>query len=87
MLHSANIEKFTHEAELRKMQSRLAVIKVPVICFQCRNDDLINTTNALFAKKITQSQSLSIRMIPNRGHLLIFDEAQRIRSVIKEMIG
>lgn len=88
MLHSANIEKFTHEAELRKMQYRWHEIKVPVIYFQGKNDDLIYTTNALFAQnKITQSQSLSIRMIPNRGHLLIYDEAKRIKSAIRELIG
>lgn len=51
MLHSANIDKFTHEAELRKMQSRWHEIKVPVIYFQGKNDNLIYTTNALFAQK------------------------------------
>jgi pimeloyl-ACP methyl ester carboxylesterase len=88
MLHSANVEKFTHESELRKMQNRWDEIKVPVIYFQGKNDDLIYTTNALFAKnKITKSQSLSIRMIPNRGHLLVFDEEKRIKSAIGEMMG
>ncbi|MCU0404130.1 MAG: alpha/beta hydrolase [Chitinophagaceae bacterium] len=88
MLHSANVEKFTHEAELMKMKNRWDEIKVPVIYFQGKNDDLIYTTNALFAKKrITGSQSLSIRMIPNRGHLLVFDEEKRIKSALYEMIG
>jgi pimeloyl-ACP methyl ester carboxylesterase len=88
MLHSANVEKFTHKSELRKMQHRWDEIKVPVIYFQGKNDDLIYTTNAAFAKsKITQSHSLSIRMIPNRGHLLVFDEEKRIKSAIGEMIG
>ena len=86
MLHSANVEKFSHEEELLKMQNRWNEIKVPVIYFQGKNDDLIYTSNARFAKKrITKSQSLSIRMIPNRGHLLVHDEAKRIKSAIFEM--
>jgi pimeloyl-ACP methyl ester carboxylesterase len=88
MLHSANVEKFTHEAELLKMENRWNEIEVPVIYFQGKNDDLIYTTNALFAKKnITNSESLSIRMIPNRGHLLVYDEATRIKTALVEMLG
>lgn len=88
MLHSANVEKFTHEAELLKMKNRWDEIKVPVIYFQGKNDDLIYTSNALFAKNnITGSKSLSIRMIPDRGHLLVYDEAKRIKTAIVEMLG
>ncbi len=87
MLHSANIEKFSHEAQLKVMQNRWKEIKVPVIYFQGKDDDLIYTTNAVFAKKyITKSQKLSIRMIPNRGHLLVYDEAKRIKSAMLEMM-
>jgi pimeloyl-ACP methyl ester carboxylesterase len=87
MLHSANVEKFTHEEQLEKMRNRWNEIKVPIIYFQGKNDDLIYTSNALFAKKeITQSKSLSIRMIPNRGHLLVFDEEKRIKAAILEMM-
>lgn len=88
MLHSANVEKFSHAAELEKMRHRWNEINVPVIYFQGKNDDLIYTTNAIFAKKnITKSESLSIRMIPNRGHLLVFDEEKRIKTAIREMMN
>jgi pimeloyl-ACP methyl ester carboxylesterase len=87
MLHSANVEKFTHEAELRKMKNRWHELKVPVLYLQGKNDDLVYTSNAVFAKqKITQSQYLSIQMIPNRGHLLIFDEAKKIKADVMEML-
>jgi pimeloyl-ACP methyl ester carboxylesterase len=87
MLHSANVEKFTHEGELMKMKDRWDEINVPVVYYQGKNDDLIYTTNAEFAKrKITNSQSLSIRMIPERGHLLVYDEAKRIKEGIREML-
>ena len=87
MLHSANIEKFSHKAQLKVMQKRWKEIKVPVIYFQGKNDDLIYTSNAIFAKKyITKSQNLSIRMIPNRGHLLVIAEAKRIKMALLEMM-
>jgi pimeloyl-ACP methyl ester carboxylesterase len=87
MLHSANVEKFTHKAQLKIMQKRWKEIKVPVIYYQGKNDDLIYTSNAVFAKKfITKSESLSIRMIPDRGHLLVYDEAKRIKGAMLEMM-
>jgi esterase/lipase len=87
MVHCANVEKFTHKEQLSKMRNRWNEIKVPVIYFQGKNDNLIYTTNALFARKqITQSESLSIRMIPNRGHLLVYDEAPRIKKAMIEML-
>lgn len=87
MLHSANVEKFTHQAQLEAMQDRWDEIQVPVIYYQGQKDDLVYTTNADFAReKITQTPSLSIRMIPNRGHLLVYDEARRIKQGILEMI-
>lgn len=88
MLHSANVEKFSHHHQLEQMRHRWHEIEVPVIYLQGENDDLIYTSNALFAQKhITRAKMLSIRMIPNRGHLLIYDEATRIRKAIDEMLG
>ncbi|MCU0373859.1 MAG: alpha/beta hydrolase [Chitinophagaceae bacterium] len=88
MLHSANVEKFSHHHQLEQMRHRWHEIEVPVIYLQGEKDDLIYTSNALFAQKhITRAKMLSIRMIPNRGHLLIYDEAPRIRRAITEMLG
>lgn len=88
MLHSANVEKFSHHHQLEQMRHRWHEIEVPVIYLQGENDDLIYTSNALFAQKhITRAKMLSIRIIPNRGHLLIYDEATRIRKAIDEMLG
>ncbi len=88
MLHSANIEKFSHQEQLEKMRNRWKEIELPVTYFQGEKDDLIYTTNAIFAKKyITASERLSIRMIPNRGHLLVYDEAPRIKKAILEMMS
>lgn len=87
MIHSANVEKFTHKAELAKMVGRWSEIKIPVHYYQGTNDDLIYTSNAVFAKNnITKSEVLAIRMIPNRGHLLVYSEETLLRKGMFEMI-
>jgi pimeloyl-ACP methyl ester carboxylesterase len=86
MLHTADIEKFNHKAQLEKLQPRLKEIEVPVIYMQGENDNLIYTSNALYAKKhFINAASLSVRMIPDRGHLLIYKEQNRIRHAMDEM--
>lgn len=86
MLHSADVEKFNHRQQLENMRPRLAEIKVPVIYMQGANDDLVYTTNAAYAKNnLSNASSLSIRMIPDRGHLLIYKEQDRIRKTMDEM--
>jgi len=88
MLHSANVEKFSHKEELEKMKNRWSEIEAPVIYIQGENDDLIYPTNAIFAKKhITNTNYLSVRMLPNRGHLLVFKEEKRIKRAMYEMMG
>jgi pimeloyl-ACP methyl ester carboxylesterase len=87
MIHSANVEKLTHEAELRKMEPRWGEIRVPVFYFQGMEDDLIYTTNAAFARrKLVQARHLSITMIPHRGHLLVYDEAPRLKQALADML-
>lgn len=86
MLHTADVEKFNHRAQLEKLQPRLKEIKVPVIYMQGENDGLIYTSNATYAKKqFSNAASLSVRMIPDRGHLLIYKEQNRIRHAMDEM--
>lgn len=88
MLHSANVEKFSHKEQLEKMRNRWSEIQAPVIYIQGKNDDLIYPSNAVFAKKnITRTNYLSVRMLPNRGHLLVFKEEKRIKRAMYEMMG
>jgi pimeloyl-ACP methyl ester carboxylesterase len=87
MIHSANVEKLTHEAELRKMEPRWGEIRVPVFYFQGIDDDLIYTTNAAFARrKLVNARHLSITMIPNRGHLLVYNEAPRLKQALADIL-
>jgi pimeloyl-ACP methyl ester carboxylesterase len=87
MLKSANAEKVHHRQELEKMLPLWGNIKAPVIYLQGADDGLVFTTNAAFAKThLTNVPYLSIEMIPNEGHLLVFSEKQKIDSSIIKMI-
>jgi len=87
MLKTANSEKIHHKEELTKMLPLWGKIHVPVIYLQGREDGLVDTTNASFAREhITNAPSLDIRMIPGRGHLIAFAEKDRVDKAIVEML-
>ncbi|MES1160775.1 MAG: alpha/beta hydrolase [Bacteroidota bacterium] len=87
MLKSANREKVHHYEELTKMLPLWPLIHVPVIYLQGMEDGLVSTSNAGFAKAhLINASSLDIRMIPGRGHLIAFNERERIAGAIREML-
>jgi uncharacterized protein len=87
MLKTANQEKIHHKEELTKMLPLWQRIRVPVIYLQGREDGLVDTTNASFAREhLTNVPSLDIRMIPGRGHLIAFAEKDRVEKAILEML-
>jgi pimeloyl-ACP methyl ester carboxylesterase len=87
MLKSANREKVHHHDELTRMLPLWPRIHVPVIYLQGMNDSLVSTSNAAFAKThLVNAPSLDIRMIPGRGHLIAFNERDRICAAIREML-
>lgn len=87
MLQSANREKVWHRAELTKMLPLWSRIHVPVMYLQGQDDKLVDTSNETFAREhLTNVPSLNIQMIPGRGHLIAFDEKDRIIKTIVSMI-
>jgi pimeloyl-ACP methyl ester carboxylesterase len=87
MLKTANREKVHHREELTKMLPLWGRIHVPVIYMQGQDDHLVDTSNETFARQhLTNVPSLDIRMIPGRGHLIIFDEKPRVEKAILDMI-
>jgi len=87
MLQTANAEKIHHKEELDKMLPLWGKIHVPVIYLQGEEDELVDTSNATFARQhLTNVPSLEIQMIPGRGHLIAFAEKDRIEKAILEMI-
>lgn len=87
MLQTANREKVHHKDELAKMLPLWNRIRVPVMYLQGQEDRLVDTSNASFAREhLTNVPSLNIQMIPGRGHLIAFDEKDRIIRTIVNMI-
>ena len=87
MLATANTEKIHHKEELTRMLPLWDRIHVPVIYLQGREDELVDTSNASFAREhLTKVPSLDIRMIPGRGHLIAFAEKDRIEEAILELL-
>ena len=87
MLQTANTEKIHHKEELTRMLPLWDRIHVPVIYLQGQEDELVDTSNASFAREhLKNAPSLDIRMIPGRGHLIAFAEKDRIEKAILELL-
>lgn len=87
MLQSANREKVHHQEELTRMLPLWSRIHVPVNYLQGTNDELVSPSNSDFAKThLTNVPSLTIQMIPGRGHLIAFNEEERITQAILDML-
>lgn len=87
MLQTANREKVQHKEELTKMLPLWGRIHVPVMYLQGQEDELVDTSNERFAREhLTNVPYLNIQMIPGRGHLIAFDEKDRIIKTIVNMI-
>ncbi len=87
MLQSANTEKIHHKEELTKMLPLWQNIHIPVTYMQGEKDELVDTSNASFAREhLVNVPSLDVQMIPGRGHLIAFDEKARIEQAILDML-
>src|SRR6201996_5260891 len=87
MLQTANQEKLHHKDELTKMLPLWDRIHVPVRYLQGEQDKLVDTTNAGFARAhLINAPSLDIKMIPGRGHLIAFNEKDKIENAIIQLL-
>ena len=83
IFRSANTEKVHHKAELEKMLPYWKNIRVPVYYLQGANDDIVDTTNAGFAREqLVNAPSLEIKFLKGRKHLLAQYEWPAIRNAI-----
>jgi len=82
----ANTEKVHHREELEKMLPLWKNIKVPVVYLQGENDEIVDTSNASFARRqLVNAPYLDIRMIPGRGHRLAQFEWPQFRQGILDL--
>jgi pimeloyl-ACP methyl ester carboxylesterase len=83
MFRSANTEKVYHKEELEKMLPHWKNIRVPVMYLQGAHDDIVDTSNAGFARKqLVNAPYLNIHFFPNRAHRLAQYEWPAIRESI-----
>lgn len=86
LFRSANTEKVHHKEELKKMLPLWEKIKVPVAYLQGEDDNIIDTANAGFAKKmLINAPYLDIRFIKGRQHRLARYEWPTIRKAILDI--
>ena len=83
LFRSANTEKYYHKRELEKMLPYWKDIKVPVYYLQGVDDDIVDTSNASFAREqLVNVPSLEVKFLPGRKHLLARYEWKSIREAI-----
>jgi len=86
LFQSANTEKVHHKKELEQMLPYWKDIKVPVIYLQGENDNIVDTTNASFAKKqLVNVPYLDVQFVKNRAHRLAQFEWPLIRENLMRM--
>jgi pimeloyl-ACP methyl ester carboxylesterase len=83
MFRSANTEKVHHKEELEKMLPYWKNIRVPVAYLQGVNDNIVDTSNAGFARQhLVNVPYLDIEFIPGRSHRLAQFEWPRFKEAI-----
>lgn len=83
MFRSANTEKVYHKQELEKMLPLWKNIRVPVAYLQGENDEIVDTSNASFARKhLINAPYLDIQFVKGRGHRLAQFEWPRFKEEI-----
>lgn len=86
IFRSANTEKVHHKEELKKMLPFWKNIKIPVIYLQGESDDIVDTSNAGFAREqLVNAPYLDIQFIKQRYHRLAQYEWQAIRDAIMKV--
>ena len=88
MFQSANKEKIAHKNELTKMLPYWKNIKVPVMYMQGEKDELIDTSNAGFAKThLTNAPYLYVHFFTGKPHFIPYSEHHFIRQKIFDMLS
>lgn len=86
LFRSANTEKVHHKKELEKMLPYWKNIRVPVIYLQGEHDDIVDTSNASFAREhLINVPYLDIRWMKGRFHRLAQFEWPAIRKAIVDV--
>lgn len=83
IFRSANTEKYYHKRELEQMLPYWKNIRVPVYYLQGMEDNIVDTSNASFAREhLVNVPELEIKFLPGRKHMLARYEWQEIKKAI-----
>lgn len=86
IFRSANTEKFHHKRELEAMMPLWKNLRVPVYYVQGEGDDIVDTSNASFAREqMVNVPSLKIKMLKDRKHRLAQFEWKEIKAAILDV--
>lgn len=86
MFRSANTEKVHHKKELEKMLPYWKNIHVPVAYLQGEKDEIVDTSNAGFARKhLVNVPCLYIQFVKRRGHRLAQFEWPKFKEAIMKV--
>lgn len=84
MMNVATKEKFSHSAEMRKLQKDWKGLKTPTYVLVGENDDIADTANYSFARKNITNCSALFMKLSNTGHLITYQHPDLIRSLLLE---
>lgn len=84
MLNVATKEKFSHSAEMKKLQEDWKGLKTPTYVLVGENDAVADTANYSFARKNITNCSALFMKLSNTGHLITHQHPDLIRSLLLE---
>jgi len=83
----SNEELVILEDELRKIEDRWDEVDAPVTFFHGTNDMLVPVENMAFAReKLKANPALSLDLIPNGSHFIIWSEPEKVRQHIVDLL-
>jgi pimeloyl-ACP methyl ester carboxylesterase len=81
-INSANDEKLSHVAELKKMVPEWSTLTIPATVVQGGADNIIYPENFEFAKKALQDKQAEFIFLPEAGHLIRVQRPDVVRSIL-----
>jgi pimeloyl-ACP methyl ester carboxylesterase len=84
-LKNATAEKFSHVAELRRLQPLWARLQTPVTVAQGDADQLVDPANLEFARKMLNGKQAEFISIPGGGHLVRWQHPELVNSILEKI--
>jgi len=85
-LKVAGDEKFSHEEELRKMESGWSKIDIPVVHLHGEKDNLVPYRNVEFSRKVIADSYLKVVSIPKANHFFLWSQPTLVVNEIRELL-